>query len=405
MNRKIVVIGAGQAAISFAAKLRELDTHLEITLIGDEPSLPYQRPPLSKKYMIGEMTADRLLLRPADWYQDERVTCLTGENVVEISPENQTITLESEEKLEFDKLLLATGSTPKTLPEEIGGDLDGVHTLRHIADADAIGSDIEPGKHLLVLGGGYIGLEVASVAIMRGLKVTIIEMAERILNRVASETTAAYFRQLHQSKGVKILEGTAIKRLVGENGRVCGAELPDGTVLPVDSVVAGIGITPNVKLAEAAGIKIDNGIMVDSSTRTSSENIHAAGDCASFEFRGARIRLESVQNAIDQAEAAAYAVAGDDIRYKPVPWFWSDQYDTKLQIAGFNMGYDQTVIRPGSREGAQSVWYFAQNRFVAVDAMNDPKPYMFGKRLLELEREITAEQAENPHFDLKSLFR
>lgn len=405
MSRKILVIGAGQAAIAFAAKLRELDDQCEITLIGDEPSLPYQRPPLSKKYMTGEMAADRLLLRPPDWYEEARVNCLTDHLVNEISPENQTVNLDDGSTHAFDELLIATGATPRQLPGEIGGDLNGVYTLRNLADADAIAREMVPGKHLLVLGGGYIGLEAAAVAISKGLKVTIVELANRILNRVASEETADHFRQLHHSHGVDIREGISITNLIGENGRVCSAEFPDGSQLSVDFVIAGIGVTPNVELARAAGIETDNGICVDATTQTSNINIHAAGDCASFEFRGSRIRLESVQNAIDQAEAAAHAIAGSGANYQPVPWFWSDQYDCKLQIAGFNMGYDQTVIRPGQRDGAHSVWYFAGERFIAVDAINDPKPYMFGKRLLELGREVSSEQAADPQFDLKSLIR
>ncbi|MGI9401128.1 MAG: NAD(P)/FAD-dependent oxidoreductase [Rhizobiaceae bacterium] len=405
MNRKIVVIGAGQAAIAFAAKLRELDKQCDITLIGSEPSLPYQRPPLSKKYMTGEMEAERLLLRPANWYEESNVTCLTKRTVTEISPGDKTVKLDSDDVLAFDKLLIATGSTPRKLPEKIGGNLQGVHTLRNFADADAISMEMISGRHILIIGGGYIGLETASVAASRGLKVTVVEMADRILNRVASEDTARFIRELHRSHGVDIREGVLVSKLLEEDGRVNGVELGDGTTLPVDFVVAGIGITPDIDLAQAAGIETDNGIVVDASTRTSNPDIHAAGDCASFKFRGVRIRLESVQNAIDQAEAAAHVVAGAEVTYNPVPWFWSDQYDCKLQIAGFNMGYESTVVRPGSREGSHSIWYFDSGNFIAVDAINDPKPYMFGKKLLELGRDITREQAANPEFELKTLIR
>lgn len=405
MSRKILVAGAGQAAIAFAAKLRELDTDCEITLIGEEPSLPYQRPPLSKKYMTGEMEAERLLLRPAAWYDEAQVNCRTNERVVAVSPNSRTVSLANGEVLDFDNLLFATGATPRRLPDESGGNLAGVYTLRNLADADAISSEMLPGRRLLILGGGYIGLEAAAVAVSRGLKVTVVEMANRILNRVASIETADYFRNLHQSNGVEILEGTAITRLTGNEGRVIGAEFPDGSKMPVDFVLVGIGVAPNDTLASAAGLEVSNGIAVDLDTRTSNRDIHAAGDCASFEFRGIRIRLESVQNAIEQAEAAARSVAGETVEYRPVPWFWSDQYDCKLQIAGFNMGFDKTIIRPGQREGSQSIWYFAEDQLIAVDAMNDSRSYMLGKRLLELQRNLTGEQAADPDFDLKSLIR
>jgi 3-phenylpropionate/trans-cinnamate dioxygenase ferredoxin reductase subunit len=405
MSRKILVAGAGQAAIAFAAKLRELDADCEITLIGEEPSLPYQRPPLSKKYMTGEMDAERLLLRPAAWYAESKVTCRTNQRVVAVSPDNRTVSLENGEILSFDKLLFATGSTPRKLAEESGGKLAGVYTLRNLADADAISSELVPGRQLLILGGGYIGLEAAAVAASRGLKVTVVEMANRILNRVASIETADYFRKLHQSNGVKILEGTAITRLTGTQGRVTGVEFPDGSKMPVDFVLVGIGVIPDDSLASAAGLEVSNGVAVDLGTRTSNRDIHAAGDCASFEFRGSRIRLESVQNAVEQAEAAARSIAGETVEYRPVPWFWSDQYDCKLQIAGFNMGFDKTVIRRGQREGSRSVWYFAAGNLIAVDAMNDSRSYMFGKRLLELRRNLTMEQAADPDFDMKSLIR
>jgi 3-phenylpropionate/trans-cinnamate dioxygenase ferredoxin reductase component len=405
MSRKILVAGAGQAAIAFAVKLRELDKDCEITLIGEEPALPYQRPPLSKKYMTGEIDAERLLLRPAAWYDEAQVNCRTSERVVAISPGNRTASLANGEVLDFDKLLFATGAAPRQLPEESGGNLDGVYTLRNLADADAISSELLSGRKLLILGGGYIGLETAAVAVSRGLKVTVVEMANRILNRVASIETADYFRNLHQSNGVEILEGTAITRLTGTQGRVSGAEFPDGRIMPVDFVLVGIGVIPNDTLASAAGLKVSNGIAVDLDTRTSNRDIHAAGDCASFEFRGSRIRLESVQNAIEQAEAAARSIAGETIEYRPVPWFWSDQYDCKLQIAGFNMGFDRTVFRPGQREGSQSIWYFAADQLIAVDAMNDSRSYMLGKRLLELRRNLTGEQAADPDFDIKSLIR
>jgi 3-phenylpropionate/trans-cinnamate dioxygenase ferredoxin reductase component len=403
MSRNIVVIGAGQAAIAFAARLRKLDETCNITLIGEEPALPYQRPPLSKKYMTGQLTMERLLLRPAQWYDDHKVTCRCSVRVTAISLNDKTVTLNNGETLSFDKLLFATGSTPRKLPDTIGGNLESVHVLRNLADSDAIAAKLQPDKKVLIIGGGYIGLEAAAIAREKGLEVTVCEMADRILKRVAAKPTSDYFRALHSRHGVRILENMTLTTLIENDGRVCGAEFSDGTQLDTNLVLVGIGIIPNDRLAAEAGLDTDNGIAVDNYTRTSHPDVHAAGDCASFTFRGHRTRLESVQNAIDQAEIAACNIAGQNCIYQPVPWFWSDQYDCKLQIAGLNTGYDRTVVRDGRRENSQSVWYFRGNEFLAVDAMNDPKAYMFGKRILEFDRNILPEQAGDPEFDLKSL--
>jgi 3-phenylpropionate/trans-cinnamate dioxygenase ferredoxin reductase subunit len=309
--------------------------------------------------------------------------------------------------LKYDKLIIATGATPRRLAPAAGGELAGVYALRTLADADAMAHEFKPGRKLLVVGGGYIGLEAAAVAATLGVEVTVVEMAPRILQRVAAAETSDYFRALHRSRGVTVTESASLIRLAGDNGRVARAEFADGSALDIDFALVGIGVTPNVALAEEADLAVGNGIEVGLDCRTSDPDIFAAGDCASFKFRGQRIRLESVQNAIEQAEAAAHVIAGQKVEYKSVPWFWSDQYDVKLQIAGFNLGYDSTVVRPGIREGQQSVWYFAGKEFLAVDAMNDPRAYMMGKRLLEAghdpAKSITPEQAADPDFDLKSL--
>lgn len=402
MSQTILIIGAGQAAIAFAAKMRQLDEAANITLIGEEPSLPYQRPPLSKKYMTGEMEADRLLLRPDDWYEENRIEWLISKTVEKIDLANKHVTANGE-TLPFDKLMIATGSRPRQLPEALGGNLDGVYSLRDLKDADAIGVEISEGKQALIIGGGYIGLEAAAVLATKGMKVRVIEMADRILQRVAAKETSDFVRAKHQNHDVEIMEGVSLKSLEGENGRVSKAVFQEGPALVVDLVLVGIGVLPNMELAKEAGLVCGNGIEVDDLTRTSHPDIHAAGDVASFEYRGNRIRLESVQNAIDQAEHAAKVIAGDTAPYLPYPWFWSDQYDMKLQIAGLNLGYEETVVRPGSREGGQSVWYFQQGKLIAVDAINDSKAYMFGKKILELGRDITPDQASDAAFDLKSL--
>lgn len=402
---RTVVIGAGQAAIAFAAKLRSLDQDAEIILVGDEHSLPYQRPPLSKKYMTGEMEAERLLLRPAEWYEENRITCITAETVSAIDPDARTITHDGN-TLAYDKLVIATGSTPRKLPDALGGNLENVFTLRDLADADTIAPHMIAGNQALIIGGGYIGLEAAAVFAGKGMKVRVVEMADRILQRVAAKETSDFVRAEHQRNGVEIMEGVSLKSLDDDGtGKVARAIFQEGPALDVDLVVVGIGVLPNMQLAADAGLACGNGIEVDEFTRTSNPDIHAAGDVACFEFGGNRIRLESVQNAIDQAEAAAKVIAGDETPYRPHPWFWSDQYEMKLQIAGLNLGYDQTIVRPGAREGGQSVWYFANGKFIAVDAINDSKAYMFGKKILELGRDITPEQAGDAAFDLKTLIK
>ena len=397
----VVVIGAGQAGASLVAKLRALGFDGRITLVGEEPAPPYQRPPLSKKYLLGDMALERLYLRPESYYADQRIELRLGQRVSAIDTAARSVTVAGE-VLGYDHLVLTTGSTPRRLPAAIGGDLGGVYTMRDLADADAMAPEFQPGRRVLIVGGGYIGLEAAAVAAAKGLEVTVVEMAERILQRVASPETSAYFRDLHRSHGVSIREATGLKRLTGE-GRVSGAVLSDGTELAVDFVIVGVGIAPATALAEAAGIALDNGIATDAQGRTSAPGVWAAGDCASFPHTGGRLRLESVPNAIDMAECVAGNILGAGKTYVPQPWFWSDQYDVKLQIAGLNTGYDRIVTRPGDKPGAVSFWYFVGTHLLAVDAANDPRAYMIGKRLIDSGRDVPAEAIADPATDLKAL--
>ena len=376
----IVVVGAGQAGASLVAKLRKDGFDGELTLIGAEPVPPYQRPPLSKGYLLGEMALERLYLRPESFYAEQGVTLRLGQEVTAIDPAERTVTL-GDEVLRYDDLVLTTGSEPRRLPAAIGGDLDGVFVVRSLADVDAMAAHVTEGKRALIVGGGYIGLEAAAVAAKRGVQVTLVEMADRILQRVAAPETSDYFRALHGGHGVDIREGVGLERLLGET-QVNGAVLSDGSALEVDFVVVGVGIAPATALAEAAGLEIDNGIKVDGLGRTSDPHIWAAGDCTSFPHRGRRLRLESVPNAIDQAECVAGNLLGAGKDYVPKPWFWSDQYDVKLQIAGLNTGYDRIVTRQGDGPTV-SFWYYRGDDLLAVDAMNDPRAYMIGKRLID----------------------
>jgi 3-phenylpropionate/trans-cinnamate dioxygenase ferredoxin reductase subunit len=299
--------------------------------------------------------------------------------------------------------VLTTGSTPRRLPAAIGGDLAGVYTVRTLADVDAMRAEFQPGRRVVIVGGGYIGLEAAAVARKLGLEVTVLEMAPRILQRVAAPETSDYIRALHQAHGVTILESTGLERLLG-TGHVSGVRLQDGRELPADFVIAGVGILPGQALAEAAGLEIENGIKTDAHGRTSDPFIWSAGDCASFPWKGGRIRLESVGNAIDQAEVVAENILGAGKDYIAKPWFWSDQYDCKLQIAGLNTGYDNIVTRGPEGEGV-SFWYYQGETLLAVDAMNDPRGYMVGKRLIEMGKSPEKAMISDLSVQLKDLLK
>ncbi|MBP1883146.1 NAD(P)/FAD-dependent oxidoreductase [Sinorhizobium mexicanum] len=403
MSGRLVVVGGGQAAFALVAKLRALKDERPVTIVASEASLPYQRPPLSKKYLLREMSLDRLLYRPQAWYSEHDVDIRLETTVTRIDRGQKQVVLSDGSVLGYETLAFATGATPRRLPPSVGGDLAGVYVVRDFKDADLLAEEMRPGGRALVVGGGYIGLEAAAVARTCGMEVTVIEMADRILQRVASAATSEIVREIHRSRGVDIRERTGLHRLIGENGRVTGAELGDGSVVPVDIVIVGIGVAANDALAHDAGLETANGIIVDSHGRTSDPAIFAMGDCAVLPWQGMRIRLESVQNAVDQAEAIAAILAGSSEPYDPKPWFWSDQYDVKLQIAGFGLGHDETLVRPGQREGSVSVWYFRQGKFIAVDAINDAKAYVTGKKLLETGTTPDKAKLADPDTDLKSL--
>ncbi len=403
LTGRLVIIGAGQAGFALAAKLRSLKDERPITLIGAENVLPYQRPPLSKKYLLGEMEFDRLTFRPEDWYSENAVDIRLSTYVEQVDRNGRRVRMQDGSWLDYETLVLATGAAPRTLPAALGGDLEGVHLMRDKRDADELAHEMRPGRRLLVIGGGYIGLEAAAVARARGVEVVLIEMADRILCRVAAPETADVIRTIHLQHGVTVRERTGLTRLIGRNGRICGAELSDGSVVEVDFAIIGIGVAPNDNLAQQCGLEVGNGIIVDDFGRTSDPAIYAAGDCTQLPWKGERIRLESVQNAVDQAEAIAAVLAGGGEPYQPKPWFWSDQYDVKLQIAGFNLGYDETLVRPGMREGSVSIWYFREGSFVAVDAINDSKAYVTGKKLLDMGIEPNRAILADAAADLKQL--
>jgi 3-phenylpropionate/trans-cinnamate dioxygenase ferredoxin reductase subunit len=400
---RIVIIGAGQAAASLAIKLRGLGHQGEIALIGEEPHPPYQRPPLSKGYLLGETPLERLYLRAADFWANNDIALHLGRRAVAIDRQAKLVMLQDGGSLPYDQLILTTGAHPRRLPASAGGQLGNVFAIRSLADIDALSEALHPGARVLILGGGYIGLEAAAVTAKLQLEVTLIELAPRILQRVAARETSDHFRNLHRQHGVTILEGVGLDRLVGDRV-VRGAVLSDGSQLATDIVIMGIGIEPNTDLAAEAGLTIDNGISTDEFGRTSDPSIWSAGDCASFPHADRRIRLESVGNAIDHAELVAENILGAGKLYRARPWFWSDQYDAKLQIAGLNTGYDHLVTR-ACAENAVSFWYFRDGRLLAVDAVNDARAYMVGKRLIEIGRSPEAAAIADPGRDLKSLLK
>ena len=399
----IVVIGAGQAGSSLVAKLRNEGFEGSVTLVGAEPAPPYQRPPLSKKYLLGEMEVERLYLRPESFYAEQGIDLRLDATVTAIDRATKEVVM-GEARLPYGRLVLTTGSAPRHLPAAIGGTLRGVYTVRDLADVDAMAPEFQEVAHVLIVGGGYIGLEAAAVAASKGLRVTLVEMADRILQRVAAPETSDFFRRLHADHDVTIREAVGLETLLGDD-RVSGARLSDGSEIDVDFVIVGVGISPETALAEAAGLDIDNGIAANALGQTSDPDIWTAGDCASFPYRGGRLRLESVPNAIDMAECVAENLMGAEKTYVPKPWFWSDQYDVKLQIAGLNTGYDRIVTRPGDEGNSASFWYYRGDTLLAVDAMNEPRAYMVGKRLIDAGKSPDPAAVVDPATDLKTLLK
>ena len=400
----IVIVGAGHAAGQAAASLRQEGYEGEVVIIGDEPHIPYQRPPLSKQYLSGEQGIERVYLRPEKFYASKNITLKTGVRVQQIDTVAQTVTTDSEETIPYEKLLIATGSRPRRLNLP-GSDLPGIHYLRTISDVDAIRAEMAPGKKMVIVGGGYIGLEVASVGIKQELEVHVLEMEERILQRVTTPEMSTFYHELHAGRGVHVHTSTAVSGFSGD-GRVqavlCNKENDEQT-FPADLVVVGIGIIPNVELAKDAGIDCDNGIVVDDRCRTSAANVFAAGDCTNHPnpLLKRRLRLESVPNAMEQARVAASSMRGGDKSYASIPWFWSDQYELKLQMVGFSADGDTQVVRGDKAGNHFAVFYLKNGTLVAADAVNSPREFMVCKQLVG--KPVDADKLADPETDLKTL--
>ncbi len=402
---EIVVIGGGQAGAQAIISLRQLGFEGKITLICGEKQLPYQRPPLSKAFLKGELAEERLYFRPSDFYEKQNVHVLTGVLAKKIDREVQAIELSNGETVSYTKLLLATGAPPRKLPFE-HDNLTNVHYLRTLEDSENLSPALSSEGRVIVIGAGYIGLEVAAAACAAGREVTVLELADRVLARVASEPVSHFYQDLHRDAGVDLRLDTAVESFDIDDNKIKSVKLTDGTVLECATVLVGIGATPETKLAEEAGLEMDNGIIVDEHTQTSVPNIWAAGDCSNFPYPryGRRVRLESVPNAIEQAKVTAANMLGDNKVHNALPWFWSDQYDVKLQTVGLMQGFDDLILRGKPENKSFSVWYFKEGKLLAVDALNDAPSFMIAKKLLSTETNITPEQAKDTEFNLKSLF-
>jgi 3-phenylpropionate/trans-cinnamate dioxygenase ferredoxin reductase subunit len=385
MYEQIVIAGAGQAAVQTVDTLRRKGYTGKLTLIGEEPWFPYQRPPLSKKYLAGSMERERLLIRPAQFFADHKVTAHLGRRVTDIAPRERHVRLDDGLVLPYDALLLATGSRPRHLLVP-GGDLPGVHTLRTIADVDRIRAECHAGGRMVIIGGGYIGLEVAATARELGLEVTVLEMAERVMNRVTCPQVSAFYAAEHARQGVTIHCNARVRALHADarTGRVRAVLTEEGGEYPADLVMVGVGVVPADELARAAGLNCENGVVTDAHCRTSDEAIWAAGDCASHLNRqyGRHLRLESVDNAFEQANTVALNLTGTPTPHDKLPWFWSDQFDLKLIIVGVGMGYDQVVMRGEPASRSFSACYLRGGELVAIDSINAPKDQMAARKLI-----------------------
>ncbi len=401
--KKVVIAGAGHGAGQVVASLRQKKFAGHITLIGDEQWYPYQRPPLSKKFLAGEMPAERLYFKPESFYDDPQIDVQLGSSVTAIDRESCSVITAERGSFDYDHVVIATGSRARELNLP-GVHLDGIHYLRGIDDVNRIRADLAKHRRVVIIGAGYIGLEVAAVTAQLGLDVTVVEMTDRVMSRVVSPELSQFYQDVHTENGVQLRLSTGINGFAGDD-RVEAVILDNDEKLPTDLVVIGIGIVPNTELATSAGLEVSNGVVVNDHCQTSDPKIYAVGDCTWHpnELLGTELRLESVHNALEQAKTAAGNICGDDIRYAQVPWFWSDQYDLKLQIAGLSNGYDDVVIRGSMKDHAFACLYLREGALIAVDAVNRPKDFIQSKPLIANHARIDSNLLANTDLELKSL--
>ena len=404
MQFDVVIVGAGHGGAQVAIMLRTQKFAGTIAIIGDEPELPYERPPLSKEYFAGEKEFERIQLRPAKYWDEREVTMLLGKRVVSVDPAAHNVTTDGGETIGYGKLVWATGGHPRMLPIP-GGDLPGVQGVRTRADADAMKAASETAGQIVVIGGGYIGLEAAAVLNKAGKKVVLLEALDRVLARVAGADLSRFYEKEHRDHGVDLRLGVCVDAIEGDT-RVTGVRLSDGEVIPADLVIVGIGIVPAVEPLIAAGADCSNGVRVDRLCKTSLPDVYAIGDCAAHanDFaEGAEIRLESVQNANDQANVVAKGIVGDEAPYHAIPWFWSNQYDLKLQTAGLSTGHDQAVLRGDPATRSFSVVYLKAGKVIAIDCVNATRDYVQGRMIVTAGLVATAEQLADTETPLKAL--
>lgn len=402
----VVIVGAGQAGSELATSLRQQGYAGKITLIGDEPYPPYRRPPLSKTFLSGEVTQESLYIRPQSAYDKLGIELKLGIGVEAIDRDQRALRLFDGGTLPYQTLALTTGGRARKLALP-GADHSNVHYVRRIDDIKKLIEQFKPGKRLLIIGGGYIGLEAASVGIKKGLKVTVVETLPRVLARVTAPEISAFYERVHRDKGVDLRTGVGVHGFESAQGAdaVDCVVLADGTRIATDLVIVGIGLIPNTELAESAGLEVNNGIVVDAFCRSSDPNIYAAGDCTQHEngFLGRRLRLESVPNAIEQGRIAAASIAGKPVPYTAVPWFWSDQYDLKLQMVGISEGYDQIVIRGDMAAHSFCAFYLKDGVVISADGVNRPQEFTLAKKLVAERVRADAAQLADERFPLKSL--
>lgn len=402
MNETVVIIGGGQAGAQAAISLRKEGFSGAITLVCEEPVLPYQRPPLSKTYLAGELPKERLFIKPAAFYEKTKIVLLLGVRVIAIDTKQQVLNLDNHQSLPYSHLVFATGGRVRPLHCP-GIEHHHVHYLRTVADVDAMHDKFKPGKRLVIIGGGYVGLETAAVAAKHGLEVSILVARPTALGRVTSKVVGQFFEQVHRSAGVNLQSNTDVECLEGDDEEV--VLTTRGALLSADLVVVGIGLLPNVELAESAGILCEDGINTDQYGRTSIPNIYAAGDCANHPnaIYKRRMRLQSVQNAIDQAKTVAASICGKNKPYIQVPWFWSDQYDLKLQTAGVNTGYDEIVLRGDPETRSFAAFYLRAGRLLAVDAINRPAEFVAARNIISKQLAVSAARLSDENIAAKAL--
>lgn len=401
----VAIVGAGHAGAQAAIQLRQLGFQGSIGLIGDEPEPPYERPPLSKDYLTGEKPFDRMLIRPEAFWSERRVELVSSTRIVFVDPAAKTIGSEAGEGFGYGRLVWTTGGEPRRLRCE-GGGLRGVHVVRCRAEVDGIRAELPGVRQVAVVGGGYIGLETAAALRSLGKRVVLVEALDRVLARVAGPQISRFFEAEHRARGVDIRLGTAVERIEGQAGRVAAVRLQDGGRLEAEMVVVGIGIEAAVAPLLAAGAEGANGVDVDAFCRTSLPDVYAAGDCAAHENRwagGLRVRLESVQNATDMASTAARAIVGTPEPYAAMPWFWSNQYDLRLQTVGLSVGHDSTLVRGSPAERSFSVLYRLEGRLVALDCVNAVRDYVQGRKLIESGAVVDETRLADSDVPLKSL--